>query len=55
MAIAIQIADHRVEQTAVSNKNLMPPLVEAARAYVTVGEMVETLKEVFGTYQEPSF
>lgn len=52
-AVSSALAD--VKQTAVSNKNLMPPLVEAARAYVTVGEMVETLKEVFGTYQEPSF
>ncbi|MEE8162369.1 MAG: methylmalonyl-CoA mutase family protein [Acidobacteriota bacterium] len=52
-AVSGALAD--VQQTAGSNKNLMPPLVEAARAYVTVGEMVETLKEVFGTYQEPSF
>ena len=52
-AVSGALAD--VKQTAGSNKNLLPPLVEAARAYATVGEMVETLKEVFGTYQEPSF
>jgi methylmalonyl-CoA mutase, N-terminal domain len=33
-------------------RNLMPPLVECARAYCTEGEMVEALQEVFGTYSE---
>jgi methylmalonyl-CoA mutase, N-terminal domain len=36
--------------------NLMPLLLEAARAEVTEGEMVQTLQNVFGTYTEsPSF
>ncbi len=30
----------------------MPLLVEAARARATQGEIVETLKRVFGTYRE---
>jgi methylmalonyl-CoA mutase N-terminal domain/subunit len=33
--------------------NLMPPLIEAARAMATVGEVMETLAEVFGRYREP--
>jgi methylmalonyl-CoA mutase, N-terminal domain len=38
------------------DENLMPHLLEAARAEVTEGEMVETLQRVFGTYTEsPAF
>jgi methylmalonyl-CoA mutase, N-terminal domain len=33
--------------------NSVPVLVEAAKAYVTLGEMVEALKDVWGTYTEP--
>jgi methylmalonyl-CoA mutase, N-terminal domain len=32
--------------------NLMPSLVDCARAHCTQGEMVEALQEVFGTYSE---
>ena len=31
----------------------MPVLIEAAKAYVTLGEMVETLKQEWGVYTEP--
>ena len=34
-------------------RNLMPPILDCARARVTEGEMVEALQEVFGTYTEP--
>jgi methylmalonyl-CoA mutase, N-terminal domain len=33
-------------------ENLMPFLLEAARAYATVGEICDSLKKVFGTYTE---
>jgi methylmalonyl-CoA mutase N-terminal domain/subunit len=32
--------------------NLMPAIVDAARAYVTMGEMCDALREVWGTYRE---
>ena len=35
------------------SQNSIPVLVEAAKAYVTLGEMVETLKGEWGTYTEP--
>jgi methylmalonyl-CoA mutase N-terminal domain/subunit len=35
------------------SENSIPVLVEAAEAYVTLGEMVETLKGEWGGYQEP--
>jgi methylmalonyl-CoA mutase N-terminal domain/subunit len=34
------------------DSNLMPPLLEAARAHATEGEIVEALQDVFGTYTE---
>ena len=33
--------------------NLMPPFIECARAYVTMGEMVDVLRVIYGEYQEP--
>ena len=30
----------------------MPPIIEAARARATEGEMIEAMQEVFGTYRE---
>jgi methylmalonyl-CoA mutase N-terminal domain/subunit len=32
--------------------NLMPPLIEASRAYVTLGEMCDALRETWGTWRE---
>jgi methylmalonyl-CoA mutase N-terminal domain/subunit len=34
------------------SKNLMPPLLDAVRAYATLGEICGVLREVFGTYEE---
>jgi methylmalonyl-CoA mutase N-terminal domain/subunit len=36
------------------NANTMPPIIEAVKAYATVGEISDALREVFGTYQEPA-
>jgi methylmalonyl-CoA mutase, N-terminal domain len=33
-------------------RNLMPPLIDCARVYCTEGEIVEALREVFGSYTE---
>ncbi len=40
-------------QAARDGKNLMPPIIEASRNYVTLGEMCNALTEVFGIYEEP--
>jgi methylmalonyl-CoA mutase N-terminal domain/subunit len=42
------------ENGSVSAANTMPYIVAAVRAYATVGEICETLREVFGTYTEVS-
>lgn len=38
---------------ASSSDNLLPYLLQAVKAYATVGEICGTLRDVFGTYQEP--
>jgi methylmalonyl-CoA mutase N-terminal domain/subunit len=40
-----------LEQTARGSENLMPPLLEAVKAYATLGEMMGVFREVFGEYQ----
>jgi methylmalonyl-CoA mutase, N-terminal domain len=34
------------------DRNLMHPIIDAARAYVTMGEMCDVLREVWGTWRE---
>jgi methylmalonyl-CoA mutase N-terminal domain/subunit len=34
--------------------NLMPPIIEAAKAYCTQQEICDVLREVFGTYTDPA-
>jgi len=38
----------------ISDANTMPYIVDAVRAYATVGEICEALRQVFGTYTEMS-
>jgi methylmalonyl-CoA mutase N-terminal domain/subunit len=35
-------------------ENTMPYLLEAVRAYATLGEVTAVMKEVFGIYHEPT-
>ncbi len=39
----------------ISEANTMPYILEAVRAYATVGEICEALRNVYGTYEESSF
>ena len=41
-----------IHSAAVENRNLMPSLINATMNYVTLGEMTEELKKVFGVYEE---
>jgi methylmalonyl-CoA mutase N-terminal domain/subunit len=41
-----------VEETARSEQNLMPAILEAVKAYATVGEISDAMRKVFGEYQE---
>ena len=35
--------------------NTMPHLLDCVRAYATLGEIVEVMRSVFGTYEEPNW
>ncbi len=35
-------------------KSLMEPILAAVRAYATEGELIETMRQVFGSYREPA-
>jgi methylmalonyl-CoA mutase, N-terminal domain len=41
-----------IKSAAADGRNLMPEFLKAAQNYVTLGEMIGELKEVFGTYEE---
>ena len=50
---AVEAALARLKQAAARDRdNLMPPLVDAAKAYVTLGEMCDALRSVWGTWTE---
>ena len=52
-ASAVQAALARVRDDAQSGVNLMPAMLQAVRAYATVGEITGELKKVFGEFKEP--
>ena len=41
-----------LREAAAADRNLMDPLLEAARAHASEGEIVQSLQRVFGTYTE---
>jgi methylmalonyl-CoA mutase N-terminal domain/subunit len=49
---AAESALARLKQGAEGDENLMPLIVDAARAYVTMGEMCDALREVWGVWRE---
>lgn len=44
----------QLKQAAATADNLMPHVIAAVREYVTVGEIVQVFKDVFGTYKDPA-
>jgi methylmalonyl-CoA mutase, N-terminal domain len=51
-AAAVETALAELKRAAAGEGNMMPPIVEAARARATEGEMIAAMQEVFGTYTE---
>ena len=43
----------QLKRKAETKESLMPYILEAVEAYATLGEIVDSLKEVLGEYQEP--
>ena len=52
---AAKAALAKVESTARDSGNLMPVIIDAVRAYATLGEISDALRRVFGEYRPPSF
>lgn len=50
----VETALARLKRSAGQRENTMPALLEAVRAYATVGEMCAVLREEFGAYTETS-
>jgi methylmalonyl-CoA mutase N-terminal domain/subunit len=40
-----------LKEAALSSENIMPPTLEAVKCYTTIGEIIKTLKDVFGVYK----
>ncbi len=49
---ATQTALKAIEQACRDGSNLMPPIIAAAKAFATLGEIVIAMKAVFGEWQE---
>jgi methylmalonyl-CoA mutase N-terminal domain/subunit len=43
-----------VRDAAKNKTNLMPPIIDSAKAYATQQEICDVLREVFGTYTDPA-
>jgi len=50
--VAVRRALDRLRRMAAGTENTMPALLDAVRAYATVGEMCDALRDVWGEYQE---
>ncbi|HHW17683.1 MAG TPA: methylmalonyl-CoA mutase family protein [Firmicutes bacterium] len=51
---AVASALKSVEAAARGNDNLVPPILEAVKAYATIGEICDVLRDVFGVYRPGS-
>ena len=50
---AVETALARLKEDAAhADRNLMPPILDAARAYTTMGEMCDALRDVWGVWRE---
>jgi methylmalonyl-CoA mutase N-terminal domain/subunit len=51
-AARVEATLRAVEETARTDRNLLPAILDAVKAYATVGEISDALRRVFGEYQE---
>ena len=49
---AVQRALYKIQETCANGGNIMPPIIEASKVYVTLGEIVTAMKAEFGEWQE---
>jgi len=48
----VETALTRLGEAARSDGNLMPPILDAVRAYATLGEICRVLRDLFGEYRD---
>jgi methylmalonyl-CoA mutase N-terminal domain/subunit len=53
-AARVDVALRAVRAASESGANLMPPIIEAAKAYCTQQEICDVLRAVFGVYTDPA-
>jgi len=51
---AVKMALDKVRLACKDETNIMPPIINAAKTYATLGEIVDAMKNVFGEWQESS-
>ena len=49
---AVALAMSNVEAACKSGQNVMPSLIEAVKAYATLGELSDLFRRVWGAYRE---
>ena len=52
---AVSNALEKLKRAARDGDNTMPATIEAVRAYATLGEVCDALRDVYGIYEEPAF
>jgi methylmalonyl-CoA mutase N-terminal domain/subunit len=52
---AVSNALEKLKRAAAEGDNTMPATIEAVRAYATLGEICDALRDVYGLYEEPAF
>jgi methylmalonyl-CoA mutase N-terminal domain/subunit len=54
VATALDSLRDVAEAAAGADTNLMPPILNAVRAYATLGEICGVLRQVWGEYEPPT-
>jgi len=49
---SVRLTFAELRRAAEGEENLMHPILKAVKAYATLGEICDTLREVFGEYQQ---
>ena len=48
----VQLALSKIQEACINEYNIMPPIIAAAKSFVTMGEIIVAMKAEFGEWQE---
>jgi methylmalonyl-CoA mutase N-terminal domain/subunit len=48
----VQLALSKIQEACINEYNIMPPIIAAAKSFVTMGEIIAAMKSEFGEWQE---